>query len=296
MTGSELVSALNRITGRGENVDTIRYINFALKRIARTGLFSQSQETSAPLFTGTVSAPFPADMLFPIDWRIIDGASSKVIEFMPKQEFDERFPYPQSTGTGKPEFYTRWGRSFLVNKGAPEFTDGTLEIATGDKDVLIGDSDCLWSTAETAGTIAAGDYFSADDGVTWIAITSIDSETSIDLADDWTAAVAAGSSYRIRNSYTTSLRYIENPATNSGEATEQPFTSYDDVVIAAAAAFAYIELEEPDKTAYWEVIYKDRLAEAAGVESKFTDSKQRPRYATRGKPTDWQLDPTYTGD
>ncbi len=293
MTGSELVSALNRITGRGENVDTIRYINFALKRIARTGLFSQSQETAAPLFTGTVSAPFPTDMLFPISWKLIDGTSSRPIEFMPKREFDERYPYPEGEGQGKPEFYTRWGRSFLVNKGAPEYTTGT--VTTVGTTTVTGDSDCLWSTAETAGSIAVGDYFSEDAGVTWIAIASIGSETQIILASA-AASGGADTSYRIRNSYTTSLKYIENPAVNTGEATQQPFTSYDDVVLAGAAAFAYIELEEPDKTAYWEAIYRDRLAEAVGVESKFTDSKQRPRYAGRGQSTDWQLNPFITGD
>lgn len=271
MTGTELISALGTTLGRGSSTELLRYLNFAAVRIARTGYLSYSQETASVLFTGEVSAPIPTDFLRPRSWRLINGAASTTLKYLLLSEFEKRFPYPEANGEGVPTFYTRYGRYLLVNCPATSFSDGQITDITDE--VVTGDADCLWQTAETAGTIAVGDFFKTDSDSTWLQISSIDSETQLTLS----AATASGTGdYAIRTSYTTSLRYIKKPTAIAADSVEQPFVGYDDLLLATARFFGYVDLEVLDKAEYWKNIASELLEEARDTDGSLADSDLTP--------------------
>lgn len=296
MTADELETALNSILGRGSSSDTIRFINEGLSRLAWTGVFSYLEEFASPTFTHEVRASVPSDYLTSIRFSYVDGTSSYNLKFLPTTEFDKQFPYPESCGNGKPEYYTHFGRYFLIDRPAPTYSDGTVESDGADPTIITGDSDCEFETAKDNGKISVGDFFRIGSTGDWVTIASIDSETQLTLSEEIDSA-PADSSYEIRKSYTTRLRYIKKPTTlTTGSDVEQPLTGYDGLVIASALTFAYFEYEEYDKKNQSEARYKELLEEAAKIEGKRLDwnMEKLPVQANSLRPTNYRYNPYWS--
>lgn len=269
MTGTELVTALDTMTGRVTgNTNAIRYINQALKRVARTGVFTHTQSTSnSVLFTTLCKAAFPTDLLSPIKWMYVDGNSSRELTYIPWTEFQVSYPYPEGRGGGSPSYYTRWGRNFIIDCPAPiVYSTGVIASITNvvTTSTIVGTG----TTWKTGGLIKVGDYFRMGSTVdTWYPISVITDDLNITVTGLPTPTMG---DYEIRTSYATSLWYIANPAVIA-TTESQPFTGYDDLILAAASYYYYYEQEEYVHAQAKEAQYRTLLQDAIESEKKSFD-------------------------
>ncbi len=109
----------NRTELASDDTRVNRFLNKAQERIVRRTRFRELNinESITLSFTGTLAT----DKIFAYSsfsgetnprtfysLRVIDGASSEKLTYVPHRAWDKTFPYPESLATGRPSRYTRY--------------------------------------------------------------------------------------------------------------------------------------------------------------------------------------------
>jgi hypothetical protein len=114
LTRTQMAALVRLNIGNRTDINTQinTFLDWSLEDISQLRNWRDMKEldnTTIRTRTGGAYYPLPARIKDILDCRLVDGASSAPLIYVPPVEFRKRWPSPDTTGNSSPEYYTRDG-------------------------------------------------------------------------------------------------------------------------------------------------------------------------------------------